>query len=48
MQLAARLRDRIHAGEIVSRLSSLAELTSQTGLAVGTVAVLSTSSRESS
>ena len=37
LQLAARLRERIQAGEIVSRLPSLTELTSQTGLAVGTV-----------
>ncbi len=37
LQLAARLRDRIQAGEIVSRLPSLTELTGQTGLAVGTV-----------
>jgi DNA-binding GntR family transcriptional regulator len=37
MQLAARLRERIQAGEIVSRLPSLTELTGQTGLAVGTV-----------
>ena len=29
--------ERIQAGEIVSRLPSLTELTSQTGLAVGTV-----------
>jgi DNA-binding GntR family transcriptional regulator len=31
------LRERIQAGEIVSRLPSLTELTGQTGLAVGTV-----------
>jgi GntR family transcriptional regulator len=37
LQLAARLREQIQAGEIVSRLPSLTELTSQTGLAVGTV-----------
>ena len=37
LQLAARLRERIQAGEIVSRLPSLAELIGQTGLAVGTV-----------
>jgi GntR family transcriptional regulator len=37
LQLAAQLRERIQAGEIVSRLPSLTELTGQTGLAVGTV-----------
>jgi GntR family transcriptional regulator len=37
LQLAASLRRRIQGGEIVSRLPSLTELTSQTGLAVGTV-----------
>jgi GntR family transcriptional regulator len=37
LQLAARLREQIQTGEIVSRLPSLTELTGQTGLAVGTV-----------
>ena len=37
LQLAGRLRERIQAGETGSRLPSLTELTSQTGLAVGTV-----------
>lgn len=37
LQLAARLRERIQAGEITTRLPSLADLTGQTGLAVGTV-----------
>jgi GntR family transcriptional regulator len=37
LQLVDRLREQIQAGDIVSRLPSLTELTSQTGLAVGTV-----------
>ncbi len=40
LQLAARLRERIQAGEageIVSRLPSLTELTGHTGPAMGTV-----------
>ena len=37
LQLAARLRERILGGEIVSRPPSLTELTGQTGLVVGTV-----------
>ncbi len=37
LQLAARLRQRIQAGEIAIRLPSLTELTGQTGLATGTV-----------
>lgn len=37
LQLASRLREGIRAGKIVKRLPSLTELTSQTGLAVGTV-----------
>jgi GntR family transcriptional regulator len=37
LQLAARLREQIQTGEIVSRLPSLTGLTGQTGLAVGTV-----------
>jgi DNA-binding GntR family transcriptional regulator len=36
-QLAARLRERIRSGEIISQLPSLTDLTSQTGLATGTV-----------
>jgi DNA-binding GntR family transcriptional regulator len=37
LQLAARLRELIQAGEIGARLPSLTELTGQIGLAVGTV-----------
>jgi DNA-binding GntR family transcriptional regulator len=37
LQLAARLRERIRSGDITAKLPSLNELTSQTGLAVGTV-----------
>ena len=37
LQLAARLRAQILAGEISARLPSLSDLTAQTGLAVGTV-----------
>jgi DNA-binding GntR family transcriptional regulator len=37
LQLAARLRERIQAQEIVSRLPSLTELTGQTGLSIATV-----------
>jgi GntR family transcriptional regulator len=37
LQLAARLRSGSRPGRFVSRLLSLTELTSQTGLAVGTV-----------
>ena len=36
-QLAAQLRDQIERGQITSQLPSITELTSQTGLAVGTV-----------
>jgi GntR family transcriptional regulator len=36
-QLARQLRERIAAGDIVSQLPSITELTEQTGLAVGTV-----------
>jgi DNA-binding transcriptional regulator YhcF (GntR family) len=35
-QLAAHLRARIERGEIASQLPSITDLTSQTGLAVGT------------
>jgi GntR family transcriptional regulator len=37
MQLAAQLRDQIASGEIASRLPSITTLTSEAGLAVGTV-----------
>jgi DNA-binding GntR family transcriptional regulator len=37
LQLAARLRERIQSGKITTRLPSLTDLTSDTGLAVGTV-----------
>jgi DNA-binding GntR family transcriptional regulator len=37
VQLAGRLRERILSGDITSQLPSLNQLTSQTGLAVGTV-----------
>jgi GntR family transcriptional regulator len=36
-QLASQLRERIESGEITSQLPSITDLTSQTGLAVGTV-----------
>jgi GntR family transcriptional regulator len=35
--LAIQLRERIERGEITGQLPSIAELTAQTGLAVGTV-----------
>jgi|HubBroStandDraft_4_1064222.scaffolds.fasta_scaffold726427_2 DNA-binding GntR family transcriptional regulator len=37
LQLAGRLRERIRSGQISARLPSLSDLTSETGLAVGTV-----------
>jgi DNA-binding GntR family transcriptional regulator len=37
MQLAAQLREQIEGRQITSQLPSITELTSQTGLAVGTV-----------
>lgn len=37
LQLAAQLRERIIFGQLTSRLPSLAELTAQTGLSIGTV-----------
>jgi GntR family transcriptional regulator len=36
-QLAAWLREQIRSGQIIAQLPSLTDLTSQTGLAVGTV-----------
>jgi DNA-binding GntR family transcriptional regulator len=36
-QLAGQLREQIERGEITSQLPSITDLTSQTGLAVGTV-----------
>jgi GntR family transcriptional regulator len=36
-QLATQLRQRIESGEITTQLPSITDLTSQTGLAVGTV-----------
>jgi GntR family transcriptional regulator len=36
-QLASQLRERIESGEITTQLPSITDLTSRTGLAVGTV-----------
>jgi GntR family transcriptional regulator len=36
-QLARQLREQIESGEITSQLPSITDLTTQTGLAVGTV-----------
>ena len=37
LQLAAQLRERIIFGQLTSRLPSLTELSTQTGLSIGTV-----------